>query len=218
MVFATGHNKRLPMQHFLQDFFGNLWIRQFMDIRIHHCGNRSTKIVSVHHGAPTTFGAILMATVTLKGNEINTNGDLPAVGSQAPAFTAVDNGLAEVSLSDYAGKRVILNIFPSIDTPTCATSVRTFNAKAASAENTVVLCISQDLPFAQKRFCGAEGIENVVPLSTFRSDFADTYGVRFTTGPLTGLTARAVVVIEADGTVSHTELVSEVANEPSYVI
>ena len=138
------------------------------------------------------------------------------MAAAAPAFTAVNQGLAEVSLSDYAGKRVILNIFPSIDTATCATSVRTFNAKAAGKADTVVLCISKDLPFAHKRFCGAEGIENVETLSVFRSDFADTYGVTFVDGPLKGLSARAVVVIEADGTVSHTELVAEVANEPAY--
>jgi thiol peroxidase len=157
-----------------------------------------------------------MATITLKGNPINTVGDLPAVGSAAPAFTAVNQGLAEVSLSDYAGKRVILNIFPSIDTATCATSVRTFNEKAAGKADTVVLCISKDLPFAHKRFCGAEGIENVETLSVFNSDFADTYGVTFSDGPLKGLTARAVVVIEADGNISHTELVAEVADEPAY--
>jgi thiol peroxidase len=157
-----------------------------------------------------------MANVTLKGNPFNTNGSLPSVGSQAPALELVKTDLSTVSLTDLAGKRVVLNVFPSIDTPTCATSVRQFNEKASQVENTVVLCVSQDLPFAASRFCGAEGLENVVPASAFRSNFAETYGVKLVDGPLTGLTARAVIVIDETGKVAHTELVGEIANEPDY--
>lgn len=157
-----------------------------------------------------------MANVTLKGNPFNTNGSLPSVGSQAPALELVKTDLSTVSLTDLAGKRVVLNVFPSIDTPTCATSVRQFNEKASQVENTVVLCVSQDLPFAASRFCGAEGLENVVPASAFRSNFAETYGVKLVDGPLTGLTARAVIVIDETGKVAHTELVGEIANEPNY--
>jgi thiol peroxidase len=157
-----------------------------------------------------------MATVTLKGNPINTNGNLPSTGSKAPAFTLVKTDLSEVSLSDLAGQRVVLNIFPSVDTPTCAQSVRTFNAQANSVANTVVICVSQDLPFALARFCGAEGLDKVVPASAFRSSFASDYGVAFVEGALKGLTARAIVVIDTDGSVKHAELVSEVAQEPNY--
>ncbi len=157
-----------------------------------------------------------MASVTLKGNPFNTNGDLPSVGSKAPAFSLVKTDLSEVSASSLAGKRVVLNIFPSVDTPTCATSVRTFNAQASGLDNTVVVCASQDLPFALARFCGAEGLNNVIPASAFRSDFAAAYGVKMIDGPLAGLTARAVVVLDTDGKVLHTELVSEIANEPNY--
>lgn len=157
-----------------------------------------------------------MARVTLKGNPFNTNGELPAKGSKAPAFKLVKTDLSEVGSSDLAGKRVVLNIFPSIDTPTCATSVRTFNAQASELDNTVVVCASQDLPFALGRFCGAEGLSNVIPASAFRSDFANAYGVKLVDGPLAGLTARAVVVLDTDGSVLHTELVSEVAHEPNY--
>lgn len=157
-----------------------------------------------------------MATITLKGNPFHTNSDLPAVGTKAPAFSLVKTDLSEVTGESLAGKRVVLNIFPSVDTPTCAQSVRTFNAQASSLDNTVVICASQDLPFALTRFCGAEGLNNVIPASAFRSDFASTYGVKLTDGPLAGLTARAVVVIGADGKVLHTELVSEIANEPNY--
>ncbi|MGH1441520.1 MAG: thiol peroxidase [Cellvibrionaceae bacterium] len=157
-----------------------------------------------------------MATVTLKGNDIQTSGDVPSIGKQAPSFTLVKDDLSETTLSEYAGKRIVLNIFPSIDTPTCQMSVRAFNEKAAQLENAAVLCVSADLPFAQKRFCGSEGIENVVNASTFRSSFGEDYGLDFTTGPLTGLLARAVVVINTDGSVLYTELVSEVADEPNY--
>ena len=157
-----------------------------------------------------------MATVTLKGNPFNTNGNLPASGSQAPTFKLVKTDLSEVALEDLKGKRVVLNIFPSVDTPTCATSVRTFNAEASKLDNTVVVCASQDLPFALARFCGAEGLDKVIPASAFRSSFASDYGVKLVDGPLAGLTARAVVVVDTDGKVLHTELVSEVAHEPNY--
>ena len=157
-----------------------------------------------------------MATVTLKGNPFNTNGNLPTTGSKAPAFKLVKTDLSEVSSADLAGKRVVLNIFPSVDTPTCATSVRTFNAEASKLNNTVVVCASQDLPFALGRFCGAEGLNNVIPASAFRSDFASAYGVKMVDGPLAGLTARAVVVLDTDGSVLHTELVGEIAAEPNY--
>lgn len=157
-----------------------------------------------------------MATVTLKGNPFNTNGNLPAAGSKAPAFKLVKTDLSEVSSTDLVGKRVVLNIFPSVDTPTCAQSVRTFNSQASALDNTLVVCVSQDLPFALARFCGAEGLDKVIPASAFRSEFAADYGVKLVDGPLTGLTARAVVVLDAEGKVLHTELVSEVAHEPNY--
>ena len=158
-----------------------------------------------------------MATVTLQGNSITTSGELPAVGTTAPGFTLVKQDLSETSLTDYSGKKVILNIFPSIDTGTCQMSVRTFNEKTPALDNTVVLCISADLPFAHGRFCGAEGIDNVITASCFRSPaFGQDYGITFDSGPLTGLLARSVVVIGADGKVAYTELVSEVVNEPNY--
>jgi thioredoxin-dependent peroxiredoxin len=159
-----------------------------------------------------------MASVTLKGNTVNLAGNFPAAGQTAPAFQLADAKRTLVGLDAYAGKRKVLNIFPSIDTPTCATSVRTFNQKASSMNNTVVLCISADLPFAQSRFCGAEGIENVVTLSTFRGTekFATDYGVYIADSSLAGLTARAVVVLDENNTVLHSELVSEIANEPNY--
>ncbi|MES2824399.1 MAG: thiol peroxidase [Pseudomonadota bacterium] len=157
-----------------------------------------------------------MSTVTLKGTPFNTNGTLPANGSTAPAFNLVKTDLSEVTSASLAGKRVVLNIFPSVDTPTCAQSVRTFNAQASALNNTVVVCASQDLPFALARFCGAEGLSNVVPASAFRSNFASDYGVKMVDGPLAGLTARAVVVLDTNGKVLHTELVSEIASEPNY--
>jgi len=157
-----------------------------------------------------------MATVTLKGNPLQTSGELPAPGAPAPSFTLTTQDLGQASLADFAGKKVVLNIFPSIDTPTCATSVRTFNQKAASAD-AEVLCVSKDLPFAQKRFCGAEGIDQVTTLSSFRaSDFGKDYGVDLIEGPLQGLHARAVVVVGADGKVLHAQLVDEIADEPDY--
>ena len=157
-----------------------------------------------------------MAKITLKGNPINTVGDLPAVGSKAPAFAVVDTTLATYSTESAAGKKIVLNIFPSIDTPTCATSVRKFNAEAAKIPGAVVVCVSQDLPFAFKRFCGAEGITGLVSGSAFRSTFGKDFGVTIVDGPLTGLLARAVVVIDAAGVVRHTELVPEIASEPDY--
>jgi len=157
-----------------------------------------------------------MATVTLKGNPFQTVGNLPAVGSTAPDFTLTGAGLADVKLADLAGKRVVLNIFPSVDTPTCATSVRTFNQVVSSLQNTVVLNVSADLPFAQARFCGAEGLENVQNGSSFRSSFGNDYGVAFANGPLTGLLSRAVVVIDDAGKVLYTEQVAETADEPGY--
>ena len=158
-----------------------------------------------------------MAQVTLRGNAIHTTGELPATGAPAPAFKLTGLDLQDVDLSTYAGKRVILNIFPSVDTPTCATSVRHFNTSAAALENTVVLCVSADLPFAQKRFCAAEGIENVAMLSGFRHpEFATTYGLKIQDGPMAGLMARAVVVIDPAGKTVYTELVSEIGHEPHY--
>lgn len=158
----------------------------------------------------------LMAQVTLRGNPLNTAGDLPAAGAAAPAFELVGSDLGPISLADYAGQNLILNIFPSVDTPTCATSVRTFNEKAASLDGTAVLCVSADLPFAQGRFCGAEGIENVKTASTFRSDFGQTYGTTLQDGPLAGVHARAIVVVDGEGNVAHSEFVGEIADEPDY--
>ncbi|WP_374350842.1 thiol peroxidase [Chitinimonas sp.] len=158
-----------------------------------------------------------MSTVTLRGNPIPVNGEFPAVGSSAPAFSLVAADLSDVTLESYAGKRKILNIFPSIDTPTCAMSTRKFNAEADKLANTVVLCISADLPFAQKRFCGAEGLANVVTLSTMRGrEFIRNYGVEIGAGPLAGVTARAVVVLDEANKVLHAELVGEIADEPDY--
>ena len=157
-----------------------------------------------------------MAEVTLGGNPVHTSGDLPEVGGSAPSFALVGIDLGEVTNAAFAGKNLVLNIFPSVDTPTCATSVRTFNERAAGLGDTAVLCVSADLPFAQSRFCGAEGIENVSSASTFRSSFGSDFGVSLIDGPLAGVLARAVVVAGADGTVKHTELVSEIAREPNY--
>lgn len=158
-----------------------------------------------------------MSEVTLRGSPIQIDGEFPQPGQQAPSFRLVGRDLADVELSAFAGKRKVLNIFPSIDTPTCATSVRKFNAKASALADTVVLCISADLPFAQSRFCGAEGLENVVNLSTLRGNaFMKDYGVAIASGPLSGLTARAVVVLDANDKVLHSELVSEIGSEPDY--
>ncbi|MCZ2721688.1 thiol peroxidase [Marinomonas sp. 15G1-11] len=157
-----------------------------------------------------------MATVTLKGNPFETLGDLPSVGEKAPAFDLVKSDLSSTTSSDFAGKKIVLNIFPSIDTPTCAMSVRQFNEQAASLNNVSVVCVSADLPFAIGRFCGAEGIENVTAASSFRSTFGVDYKVNFATGPLVGLLSRSIVVIDEDGVVIYTEQVSETANEPNY--
>lgn len=158
-----------------------------------------------------------MSTVTLAGNPINIGGHFPAAGSQAADFSLTTGELGSAGNASYAGKRKILNIFPSVDTGVCAASVRRFNQDAGSLSNTVVLCISADLPFAQARFCGAEGLDNVVMLSTFRNpEFKQAYGVDIETGPLAGLCARAVVVLDENNRVLHAELVSEIANEPDY--
>lgn len=159
----------------------------------------------------------MSATVTLGGAPVQVGGQLPQAGAKAPAFTLVGKDLADVKLDGFAGKRKILNIFPSIDTPTCAASVRHFNESAAKLADTVVLCISADLPFAQSRFCGAEGLNNVVTLSTLRGrEFLRDYGVALESGPLAGLAARAVIVLDKDNTVRHVELVPEIKNEPDY--
>ncbi len=158
-----------------------------------------------------------MSTVTLKGNPVDVAGQLPSVGKKAPNFSLVAKDLSTATLDQFAGKRKVLNIFPSIDTPTCAMSVRHFNQDANKLDNTVVLCISADLPFAQARFCGAEGLNNVHTLSTMRGrEFLEAYGVAIASGPLAGLAARAVVVLDTDNTVKHVELVSEIAQEPNY--
>ena len=157
-----------------------------------------------------------MTDINLDGTPVHTHGSLPTVGTKAPGFTLVGNDLSPIALADFAGSRLILNIFPSVDTGICATSVRTFNERAAGLENTKVLCISRDLPFAQARFCGAEGIENVTVASDFRTTFGETYGVTMITGPLEGLLARAVIVVDEKGTVVHSQLVPEITTEPNY--
>jgi thiol peroxidase len=158
-----------------------------------------------------------MAKITLKGNAIETIGTLPAKASAAPNFTLVKTDLSEVTLADYKGKKIVLNIFPSIDTPVCAASVRQFNKTSGELTNTVVLCISADLPFAHTRFCETDGLKNVESLSVFRSNaFGKDYGVTITTGPIAGLLSRAIVIIDADGKVIYTEQVPEIAQEPNY--
>ena len=158
-----------------------------------------------------------MSSVNLGGNPITIGGEFPQKGNKAPAFKLVAKDLSDATLATYSGKRKVLNIFPSIDTPTCATSVQRFNKEATKLDNTVVLCVSRDLPFAQKRFCGAEGLDNVVPASDFRNgEFGRTYGVQIEDGPLAGLLARSVVVIDESGTVVHSQLVGETADEPDY--
>lgn len=158
-----------------------------------------------------------MATVTLRGNEFRTNGELPAVGATAPDFKLVDGDLNDKTLADFAGKKKLLNIVPSLDTPVCAKSTRKFNEYAAGRDNAVMLIVSADLPFAQKRFCGGEKLGNVVPLAMMRSkNFAKDYGVLLQDGPLAGVTARAIVVIDENDKVVYTELVREIAQEPDY--
>ena len=158
-----------------------------------------------------------MATVTFKGNPVKTAGALPTVGSLAPDFSVTTSDLTDISLTDQRGKQVILNIFPSLDTAVCAASVRRFNEEASKLRNSVVLCISRDLPFAQKRFCAAEGLENVITASEYKnSSFSDAFGVKIQDGPLAGLFSRAVVVIDEKGTVTYTEQVPEITREPDY--
>lgn len=158
-----------------------------------------------------------MAQITLKGNPFSTSGNLPTIGQKAATFELIKNDLSTVSLADFLGKKIILNIFPSIDTGTCATSVRTFNKKVADLNNTVVLCISRDLPFAQSRFCGTEGIENAITLSDFNTGkFGADYGLTIVDGPLKGLLSRSIVVLDEKGTVIHTEQVTETVDEPNY--
>jgi thiol peroxidase len=156
-----------------------------------------------------------MAQITMRGNPINTVGELPAVGAPAPSFSLTGTDLGAVTNEQFRDKAVLLNIFPSVDTPVCATSIRTFNERAA-ASGASVLCVSKDLPFAQKRFCGTEDIENVATASAFRDSFGEDYGVTIADGPFAGLLGRAVVVIGADGNVVYTELVPEIAEEPNY--
>lgn len=158
-----------------------------------------------------------MASVTLQGNEFHTSGSLPSVGSKAPDFALTATDLSTKKLEDFKGSKVVLNIFPSIDTGTCATSVRTFNREASELENTKVLCISHDLPFAQARFCGAEGLDNVINLSDYKNgSFGKDYGLNFVDGPLETLHSRVVVVLDENGTVKYTEQVSEIVDEPNY--
>lgn len=157
-----------------------------------------------------------MATTAFQGDPVSTNGSLPETGSKAPAFELVGTDLSAVTSADVAGKRVVLNIFPSVDTGVCADSVRKFNELAGKLENTTVICASKDLPFALGRFCGAEGLENVTSASAFRSSFGDDYGVRMTDGPLAGLLARSVVVLDENGVVLHSQLVPEIGQEPDY--
>jgi thiol peroxidase len=158
-----------------------------------------------------------MATITLKGSEFHTNGNLPKVGTKANDFTLVANDLSKKTLADFKGSRIILNIFPSVDTGTCATSVRTFNKTASDLDNTKVVCVSRDLPFAQARFCGLEGIKNVSMLSDYISgEFGNNYGLNIIDGPLEGLNSRCIVIIDENGTITHTEQVSEIVDEPNY--
>ena len=158
----------------------------------------------------------MAAQTRIEGTTVHLSGDLPAVGQPAPAFTLVDSDLGEVTLDQFSGKRVVLNVFPSVDTGVCAASVRTFNELASQLENTVVVNVSRDLPFALGRFCAAEGIDRVVTASAFRSDFAEDYGLAQQNGPLQGLLARAVLVVGPDGTVGYTQLVPEITQEPDY--
>lgn len=158
-----------------------------------------------------------MAQITFKGNQIHTSGSLPKVGTQAPNFSLTKSDLSPVTLAEFKGKKVVLNIFPSIDTPVCAASVRRFNEEASKLKDAVVVCISRDLPFAQSRFCAAEGLKNVITASEYKdSKFSDAYGVRIVDGPLAGLLSRAIVAVDPAGKVIHTEQVPEIAQEPDY--
>jgi thiol peroxidase len=180
---------------------------------------KSAKKVAARKPAPkkkSAKKAKKASTVTLGGNPVKTNGQLPKVGAKAPAFSMTTGTLSEIGPKELRGKRVILNIFPSIDTPTCATSTRKFNEFVSTLPNTEVWCVSADLPFAQGRFCGAEGLSNVKTASSFRTNFGTAMGVTLTSGVLKGILARAVVVLDENGVVTHTELVPEIANEPNY--
>lgn len=157
-----------------------------------------------------------MTDITLQGNPFHTSGELPDTGAAAPDFKLTDGELAEKGLADFAGKKKLLNIVPSLDTPVCATSTKKFNDYAREHNDAVMLVVSADLPFAQQRFCGNEGIDNVIPLSTFRSSFGTDYGITIEDGPLAGLTGRAVIVLDANNTVRHVELVKEIGHEPDY--
>lgn len=158
-----------------------------------------------------------MAKTKLKGNVVNTIGELPSLGNKAPDFVLTKNDLSDVTIGSFKGSKIVMNIFPSIDTGVCATSVRKFNEKAAKLGNTKVLCISRDLPFAHGRFCGAEGIKNVITLSELRNNsFGEKYGVKMTDGPLAGLFARSIIVIDSNGKVAYSQLVSEITEEPDY--
>lgn len=157
-----------------------------------------------------------MAEITLRGNPVHTSGELPDVGADAPTFTLTGPDLADLTPAEFEGQQVVLNIFPSVDTGVCAASVRAFNERASGLDNASVLCVSADLPFALSRFCGAEGIDNVKVASSFRSDFGEDYGVTIADGPMAGLLARAVVVVDSNGDVAYTELVPEIGQEPNY--
>ncbi len=158
-----------------------------------------------------------MAKTKLKGNPVNTSGRLPRLGMRAKDFVLTANNLADMTLADFAGKKILLNVFPSVDTSVCAMSVRTFNAEAAKVKNAVILCVSRDLPFALGRFCGAEGIDRVITLSELRNrDFGRNYGLEMIDGPMAGLLARAVIVLDAEGKVAYTELVDDITHEPNY--
>lgn len=158
-----------------------------------------------------------MASITFKGSTVNTSGTLPEIGSKAADFKITKTDLSDTSLADYKGKKVVLNIFPSVDTGICAASVRAFNTKASNQENTVVLCISKDLPFAHTRFCEAEGLKNVIPASQYKNNsFEEAYHITMTDGPLAGLFSRAVIILDEEGTVVYTEQVPEIVQEPDY--
>ena len=175
---------------------------------------KSAKKVTTKKAAKKKVAA--KSSVTLGGNKVSVSGTLPKVGSLLPKFSLASNRLREITNADLKGKRIIFNIFPSIDTPTCATSTRTFNELASQLSNTEIYCVSADLPFAQSRFCGDKGLTNVKTASSFRSNFGAAFGIKLTSGDLKGLLARAVVVTDGKGKVLHTELVSEIANEPNY--
>lgn len=168
-------------------------------------------------GKQNNMEEVAMKEIKLKGNPIHISGNLPANGSVAPDFVLTKTDMSDVSLKDFKGKRIVLNIFPSVDTPVCALSVKKFNEEAAKLQNTVVLCVSEDLPFAQARFCGAEGIKNVVPVSDLRKrNFGKTYGLDIVDGPIAGLLARCVIIVDESGKVKYTQLVPEIAQEPDY--